>query len=75
MSLFRFQRLMKFIRNNTTPIPEDKASTWKRRLSVVYFLICWNAFGLVCYQVYSGKSDWAAYHGLKSDAEKALSPG
>lgn len=65
----------KYIRRRTNPIAEDKAIRWKRRLSIAYGLIAWNAFGLVMYMVYKGKSDWAHYYGLKSDDEKQMAPG
>ncbi|XP_005177330.1 uncharacterized protein LOC101901345 [Musca domestica] len=70
MSLFQMKWLRRLVRQNTKPIPELEAALWKRRLSVVYALLAWNAFGFVCYMAFSGKSDWAHYHGLKSDEEK-----
>lgn len=65
----------KFIRKRTKPIPEDVAVLWKRRLSVAYGLLAWNAFGVLLYSAYHGKADWAHYYGLKSDEEKAKRPG
>ncbi|RVE42500.1 hypothetical protein evm_012843 [Chilo suppressalis] len=64
-----------FIRRRTKPIPETKAIIWKRRLSLAYGLLAWNAFGLVLYSVYNGKADWAHYYGLKTDEERAMAPG
>lgn len=75
MSLFRFPWLRRFVRRNTNPIPQDKAYLWKNRLSLAYMLICWNAFGLVCYMFYQGKGDWAKYYGLKSEEELKMTPG
>ncbi|XP_023030365.1 uncharacterized protein [Leptinotarsa decemlineata] len=74
MALFRFLWLRRLIRSNTNPIPMDKAATWKKRLSVAYMLLSWNAFGLVAYLCYTGKSDWAKYYGLKSEEELNMSP-
>ncbi|VVC91493.1 uncharacterized protein LOC126972576 [Leptidea sinapis] len=63
-----------FIRKRTKPIPEDTAVVWKKRLSIAYGLLTWNAFGLMIYSISQGKADWAHYYGLKSDEEKAISP-
>ncbi|KAJ8723913.1 hypothetical protein PYW07_007893 [Mythimna separata] len=65
----------RFVRKRTKPIPEDTAILWKRRLSIAYGLLAWNAFGLVVYNVYKGKADWAHYYGLKSDEEHSTPPG
>ncbi|CAH2094616.1 unnamed protein product [Euphydryas editha] len=66
--------LHKIIRRRTKPIPEDVAVLWKRRLSLAYGFLAWNAFGLLVYSIYQGKADWAHYHGLKSDEEMAMPP-
>lgn len=73
MSLFRFQWLRRFVRKHTNYIPEESASLWKARLSVVYMLLSWNAFGLVVYMIYKGKNDWAQPY--KSESELNLTPG
>lgn len=73
--MFQFRWLRMFIRKHTNPIEADSAIVWKRRLSIVYAITAWNAFGFVAYMIYSGKADWAHYHGLKSDAEMQLTPG
>lgn len=52
------------IRRHTSPIPLSVADSWKRKLSVIYALLAWNAFGIVIYQVYKGKADWASESGL-----------
>lgn len=57
--MIQFQWLRRFIRRNTKEIPEATADIWKRRLSYVYALIAWNAFGFVAYNCYKGNSDWA----------------
>lgn len=67
--------LRRFIRKNTTPIPVEKAIFWKKRLSVAYMLLTWNAFGLVCYMIYTGKGDWAKYYGVKSEEESNMNSG
>lgn len=72
--MFQFKWLRRFVRRNTNPIPQTTAELWKRRLSFGYVLLAWQAFGIVCYSVYKGKTDWAKYHGLKSEEELALSP-
>jgi hypothetical protein len=54
-------------------VPEERAHIWKQRLSVVYMLVAWNAFGFVVYNIYKGNSDWARKY--KSDAELSLTPG
>ncbi|XP_050500338.1 uncharacterized protein LOC126880501 [Diabrotica virgifera virgifera] len=75
MSLFRFNWLRRFVRRNTHEIPENRAALWKQRLSVVYAVIAWNAFGFVGYMIYKGKGDWANYYGLKTEEEMNMSPG
>lgn len=65
----------RIVRKRTKPIAEDTAILWKRRLSIAYGLIAWNAFGLVLYSAYKGKADWAYYHGIKSEEEHDKSPG
>ncbi|XP_044728919.1 uncharacterized protein LOC123292358 [Chrysoperla carnea] len=73
--MFRIQWLRRLIRRNTKPIPVQSAQVWKNRLSVIYALVAWNAFGCVLYMIYQGKKDWADYYGYKSDEDKQLSPG
>lgn len=75
MSLFKFLWLRQFIRRHTKPIPEVTAEVWKKRLSVSYMLLAWNAFGFVLYMIYSGKADWAQFYGVKDENELKLSPG
>lgn len=75
MLRFQFYWLRRMIRNNTDPIPEETALRWKKRLSVAYALIAWNAFGIIIYQSFNGKADWAAYHGLKTEEELKMTPG
>ncbi|XP_013103227.1 uncharacterized protein LOC106084224 [Stomoxys calcitrans] len=70
MSLFQMKWLRRLVRQNTKPIPEVEALKWKRRLSLMYALVAWNAFGFVCYMAFTGKGDWAHYYGYKSDEEK-----
>uniref|UniRef100_W8CAP0 Uncharacterized protein n=1 Tax=Ceratitis capitata TaxID=7213 RepID=W8CAP0_CERCA len=74
MALFEMKWLRRWVRRHTSPIPEDNAVLWKRRLSVVYALLAWNAFGFVCYMVYTGRNDWARYYGFKSEEEAKLTP-
>lgn len=75
MTLFQFRWLRKFIRKNTNHMEYPFAHLWKRRLSVAYAIIAWNAFGLVCYMIYTGRNDWAKYYGVKNDDDSHLSPG
>lgn len=70
MALFQMKWLRRLVRRNTNPIPELQAAVWKRRLSVAYAVVAWNAFGFVCYMVFSGRSDWAQYYGYKTEDEK-----
>ncbi|ETN61325.1 hypothetical protein AND_007022 [Anopheles darlingi] len=73
MSLFQQPRwLRKWIRRRTNPLPLDRAALWKRRLSVVYAVLAWNAFGGVCYMIYTGRNDWAKYYGYKTEEEAKL---
>lgn len=74
MTLFQLKWLRKLVRKNTRPIEFTRALQWRDRLSIAYALLAWNAFGLVCYMVYSGRKDWAQTHGLKSGEEQHLSP-
>ncbi|XP_075155663.1 uncharacterized protein LOC142229016 [Haematobia irritans] len=73
MSLFQMKWLRRLVRKNTNPIPEVDALRWKRRLSLAYAVLAWNAFGFVCYMAFTGKSDWAHYYGYKTDEEKSES--
>lgn len=73
--MLRWYWLKRFIRNNTQPIPETTAETWKKRLTIVYVFVAWNACGLVAYLTYQGKGDWAKYYGLKPEEDLKLSPG
>lgn len=41
------------------------AHDMKKKLSLAYAFLAWNAFAIVAYAIYSGKRDWAAYHGLE----------
>lgn len=75
MALFQFKWLRKMVRKNTNPIEYTKAILWKEKLSIGYMLLAWNAFGLVCYMVYTGRADWAKYYGLKSEEELRMSSG
>lgn len=75
MALFQFRWLRKFVRRNTHPIEYHKALFWKEKMSIAYMLIAWNAFGLVCYMIYSGRADWAKYYGVVSEEEAKMSPG
>lgn len=75
MSLFQFKWLRRQIRKHTTPIGIDRAELWKKRLSLGYAILAWQAFGLVCYLFYTGRGDWAKSQGLKSEEEMMLSPG
>ncbi|KAH8416828.1 hypothetical protein KR222_006452 [Zaprionus bogoriensis] len=74
MALFEMKWLRRFVRRHTNPIPEQRAELWKRRLSIGYAILAWQAFGLVCYMVYTGRNDWAKYYGYKTDEDLALSP-
>lgn len=75
MSLFRILWLRRFIRKNTNPIPIDRAEAWRKRLSFMYMLIGWNAFGFVCYMCFTGKKDWAKYYGVISEDEAKMPAG
>lgn len=75
MALIKLNWLRRLVRRNTSPIPFDRASKYKERLSIAYMLLAWNAFGMVCYMVFTGRSDWAKYYGYKSEEEAMMSPG
>jgi hypothetical protein len=70
-----FKWLRHLIRRHTSHIPVNKASSIKKKLSVVYMLLSWNAFGVVCYMIYTGRADWARYYGYKSEADALIPPG
>lgn len=55
MALFRFPWFRRWVRRNTRPIPEPDAVKWRRRLSLAYAAIAWNAFGLVFYYAMSNR--------------------
>ncbi|CAG9809499.1 unnamed protein product [Chironomus riparius] len=70
--MFELKWLRRIVRKKTNPIPVDIAHKYKGRLSFVYAFIAWNAFGLVIFQIFRGKADWADHHGLpKEDGTSA----
>ncbi|XP_017779646.1 PREDICTED: uncharacterized protein LOC108564952 [Nicrophorus vespilloides] len=66
MSLFKFEWLYKIVRRHSKPIPENRAQVWKSRLSIMYMVLAWNAFGVICYTFYKGRGDWAKHHGVSN---------
>lgn len=64
--------LRQLIRRNTKPITENQAGVWKKRLALGYALIAWNAFGIVCYLIYTGKGGWMTQ---KQEEEANMTPG
>ncbi|EAA10573.3 AGAP004627-PA [Anopheles gambiae str. PEST] len=73
MTLFQQPRwLRRWIRRRTNPIALDRAHLWKSRLSLFYAVVAWNAFGGVCYMIYTGRNDWAKFYGYKTDEEAQL---
>lgn len=75
MSFFQFKWLRKLVRRNMRPIEYTHALAWRDRLSIAYAVVAWNAFGMVCYMVYTGRNDWAKFHGLKTAEDDLMSPG
>ena len=67
---FRFIR--RWVRRTSKPINVPTAELWKRRLSVAYGFLAWNALAMVGYAWYKGKRDWAEYYGLETSKD---SPG
>ena len=63
--IIKMRWLRRFIRRSTKPIPMHVADVWKRRLSLTYGFLAWNAIAVIGYAMYQGKRDWAAYHGLE----------
>jgi len=74
-AMFSFKWLRRFVRRHTNPIPVDRAASVKQKLSFIYMMLAWNAFGIVCYMIYTGRGDWAKYYGYKSEADSLLPPG
>jgi hypothetical protein len=74
-AMFSFKWLRRFVRRHTNPIPVDRAASVKQKLSLIYMMLAWNAFGVVCYMIYTGRGDWAKHYGYKSDADSSLPPG
>ncbi|XP_066995114.2 uncharacterized protein [Anabrus simplex] len=72
--MWHFKWLRRMVRRNTRPIPEDQATVWRQRLSFAYVFFAWNAFGMVCYLIFTGRKDWAKYYGFKKE-EDELPPG
>lgn len=72
--MFHFKWLRRLVRRHTKPIPVDRAASVKQKLSFVYMLLAWNAFGVVCYMVYTGRGDWAQHYGYKSGADALIPP-
>lgn len=72
MALIRVPWLRRLVRRHTNQIPEERAASMKQKLSFLYMFLAWNAFGMVAYAAYKGKSNWAVHHGLESESD---SPG
>lgn len=75
MALFQLKWLRQYVRRHTSPIPLGMAHTWKKRLSIGYALLAWNAFGFVLYAMFTGRADWAKAAGLKTNEDIAMPPG
>ena len=56
-------------------VPLERAYRAKEKLSIAYALLAWNALGLVCYMIYTGRADWAKHYGLKTEEEASMPPG
>lgn len=67
--MFQLRWLKRFIRRNTRKIPEQKAINWQRRLSVIYMICTWNAFGAVLYMCFTGRHDWMKAGGFAPDVD------
>ncbi|XP_013786591.1 uncharacterized protein LOC106470576 [Limulus polyphemus] len=67
-------RLRRFIRSSFRPIQQSKASTWDRRLGLLYIFFAWNACGAVIYFAATGRADWAKYYGVKPEQDPDPSP-
>uniref|UniRef100_A0A336LQA4 CSON010954 protein n=1 Tax=Culicoides sonorensis TaxID=179676 RepID=A0A336LQA4_CULSO len=67
--------IYKNVRKFMQPVEFEKAEKWKRRLALGYFLLAWNAFGLICYQYYQGRGDWAKAAGLKTEEDELMPVG
>jgi len=63
--MFRWVR--RWVRRSSKPIPLPVADQWKRRLSIAYGILAWNALAVVFYSCYQGKRDWATFHGLDTE--------
>lgn len=62
-----FSWLRRWVRRSTKPIDYNTAGAWKKRLSLAYGILAWNALAFVGYAIYNGKRDWAEYHGMETD--------
>ncbi|XP_046422760.1 uncharacterized protein LOC124180888 [Neodiprion fabricii] len=69
VGMLQFRWLRLFIRRNTSPIHVDRALQWKKRLSVLYAVLAWHAFGGVLYMCYTGKRDWMRAEGYVPDVD------
>lgn len=65
-----FRWIRRWVRRSSRPINQDLAHIWKRRLSLAYGILAWNALAVVGYAMYTGKRDWAQYHGLETDKSR-----
>lgn len=66
--MFQIQWLRRWIRRSMKPISQDTAHITKKKLSIAYAFFAWNALAIVGYNMYNGKRDWAAYHGLEQES-------
>ncbi|XP_076326121.1 uncharacterized protein LOC143233615 [Tachypleus tridentatus] len=67
-------RLRRFIRSSFRPIEQLKASTWNKRLNLLYIFFAWNACGAVIYFAATGRADWAKYYGIIPEQDPDPSP-
>lgn len=61
------QWLRRLVRRHTYPMTPEYAGEWKQKLSYLYMFLAWNAFGIVGYNMATGKANWATFHGLPKE--------
>ncbi|XP_071453655.1 uncharacterized protein [Hetaerina americana] len=74
-SIWTIRWIRRFFRRRMKPVPIDQAHLWKQRLSIAYMLISWNAFGIVLYMMFTGRSDWAKAYGFASESDANIPRG
>jgi len=73
---FRTPRFIRrFLRKNMNPLPEEKAWSLKKKLSVLYLVLAWHGAGIVLYMIFTGRKSWPESLGITNPNDDLIRPG